>query len=145
MADRTLIASATNMLVRGYYAVPVDRRFNALFAVTRGLLKAIAFKTPARAVAIIDSNAPAPGWPPALAAQLPRLAPLVRALGIAVVEAPDELHLVASYAAAALAAGDDVVVVGMDKRYAQLVGERAWWYDANKDARYTPEMVMKRF
>ncbi len=33
----------------------------------------------------------------------------------------------------------------MDKRFAQLVGERLWWYDANKDARYTPEMVQKRF
>src|SRR4029079_1366755 len=41
-------------------------------------------------------------------------------------------------------AGDDVVIVGTDKRFAQLVGERVWWYDANKDARYTLEMVAKR-
>src|SRR5688572_17931044 len=109
------------------------------------MLKAIAFKIPARAVAVIDTNAPFKGWPPLLAEQVPMLAPLFKAFGIHVVEAPDELHLVASYAKAALDAGDDVVVVGMDKRYAQLVGERAWWYDANKDARYTAEMVMKRF
>src|SRR5580692_6428892 len=51
----------------------------------------------------------------------------------------------ALYARAALDAGDDVVVVGVDKRYAQLVGDRLWWYDPAKDARYTPEMVMKRF
>lgn len=151
MPDRTLIASATNLLARGFYSVPVDRRspagapVNGLFAVARGLLKAIAFKVPARAVAVIDSAAPPPGWPPVLAAQLPQLAGVLRALGLAVVEVPDELHVVASYARAALAAGDDVVVVGMDKRYAQLVGERAWWYDANKDARYTPDMVRKRF
>ena len=151
MPDRTLIASGTNILARGYYAVPVDRRsesgatVNALFAVTRGLVKAIAFKIPARAVAIIDTNAPFPGWPPLLKEQLPMLVPLLRAFGVHVVEAPDELDLVASYAQAALAAGDDVVVVGMDKRFAQLVGDRAWWYDANKDARYTTEMVTKRF
>src|SRR6185295_9569629 len=33
----------------------------------------------------------------------------------------------------------------VDKRFAQLVGDRLWWYDANKDARYTSEMVQKRF
>jgi DNA polymerase-1 len=149
--DRTLIVSATNTLARGYYAVPIDRRSpagaptNALFAVARGLLKAIAFKVPARAVAVVDTNAPFAGWPPLLAEQLATLGPLLRAFGLQVVAAPDELHLVASYAQAALDAGDDVVVVGMDKRYAQLVGERAWWYDANKDARYTREMVTKRF
>jgi DNA polymerase-1 len=53
--------------------------------------------------------------------------------------------VVASYARAALEAGDDVIVVGVDKRYAQLVSERLWWYDANKDVRYTPEIVQKRF
>src|SRR5690606_35256691 len=50
-----------------------------------------------------------------------------------------------SYTRAALEAGDDVVVAGMDKRYAQLVSDRVWWYDANKDVRYTPEIVRKRF
>src|SRR5438270_862079 len=46
---------------------------------------------------------------------------------------------------AAVDAGDDVVVAGVDKRYAQLVSDRLWWYDANKDVRYTPEIVQKRF
>jgi DNA polymerase I len=58
---------------------------------------------------------------------------------------PDELHLCASYAAEALKAGHDVLLAGVDKRYAQLVGERLWWFDANKDVRYTPEIVEKRF
>jgi len=62
-----------------------------------------------------------------------------------VVAAPDEVHAVASYARAALDDGGDVIIVGVDKRFAQLVGDRLWWYDANKDARYTPEMVQKRF
>jgi DNA polymerase-1 len=55
------------------------------------------------------------------------------------------VHLVGSYARAAIEAGDDVVIVGVDKRYAQAVTDSVWWYDANKDARYTPEIVRKRF
>ncbi|HEY5925051.1 MAG TPA: DNA polymerase [Kofleriaceae bacterium] len=149
--DRTLVVSATNVLARGYFAVPIDRRspsgepVNALFAVARALDKAIAFKTPARAVAVIETQPPSDAWPEILRQQLPRLGPLLQALGLHVVEAPGELHVVASYARAAIEAGDDVIVVGTDKRYAQLVDERVWWYDANKDARYTIEMVAKRF
>ncbi len=150
MTERALIVSAGNVLARGYYAVPVDRvapggePVNALFAVARAVVRAIAFKLPARAVAVIDPVAPA-GWPPILATQLPRLAPLMATLGFRVVETPDELAVAASYVRAALEANDDVIVVGTDKRFAQLVGERAWWYDANKDARYTVDMVVKRF
>jgi DNA polymerase-1 len=69
----------------------------------------------------------------------------LRALGLQVVVTADELDVVASYATAAREAGDDVLVVGVDKRYAQLVGDRVSWYDANKDVRYTPEIVEKRF
>ena len=151
MADRTLVVSAGNTLARGYLVVPTDRRApggeptNALFAVARALQRVMAFKAPSRAVAVIDAAGAAPGWQPLLAAQLAPLPGLLAALGIRVVEAPDEVHAVASYARAALDAGGDVIVVGVDKRYAQLVGDRLWWYDANKDARYTPEMVQKRF
>ncbi|HTR50301.1 MAG TPA: DNA polymerase [Kofleriaceae bacterium] len=151
MADRTLIVSATNVLARGFLVVPTDRRspagepVNALFALARGILSAIAFKVPARAVAVIEAGPAPASWPPILREQLPRVEELARTLGCQVVTARDEVHVVASYARAALAAGDDVVVVGVDKRYAQLVGDRLWWYDANKDARYTPEMVHKRF
>jgi DNA polymerase-1 len=149
--DRTLIVSATNVLARGYFAVPIDRKspagepVNALFAVARGLDKALAFKLPARAVAVVEAEPASDSWPPILREQLPRLVPLLEALGLPVVRAPGELHLVASYARAAIEAGDDVIVVGTDKRFAQLVDERVWWYDANKDARYTTEMVVKRF
>ena len=153
MADRTLVVSAGNTLARGYLVVPTDRRspagepVNALFAVARAIQRVLAFKLPSRAVAVVDP-APAaatPAWPPLLAAQLPRLRGLLEALGIPVVEAADEVHVVASYARAALDGGGDAIVVGVDKRFAQLVTDRLWWYDANKDARYTPEMVHKRF
>jgi len=150
MTGRTLIASATNLLVRGFQVVPLDRTspdgapVNGLFAVARALSRVVASKAPSRAVAVID---PEPGgtWPAELEPQLAMLPALCRALGLHVVESADELNLCASYAQAALAAGDDVIVAGVDKRYAQLVGDRCWWFDANKDVRYTSEIVVKRF
>jgi DNA polymerase-1 len=151
MSDRTLVASATNLLSRGFLVVPTDRRsrdgepVNALFAVARAIHRVLAFKLPARAVAVIEANPDLAGWPPLLVPQLARLRELLEALGLSVVEAPDEVRVVASYAHAALAGGHDAIVVGVDKRFAQLVGDRLWWYDANKDARYTPEIVHKRF
>jgi DNA polymerase-1 len=151
MASRTLVASATNLLARGFLVVPTDRKsregkpVNALFAVARAIQRVLAFKTPGRALAVIEAGPHDPAWPAILAEQLPELPELFRALGIAVVRAEGEPHVVASYTQAALDAGDDVIVVGVDKRYAQLVSERSWWYDANKDVRYTPEIVAKRF
>lgn len=151
MAERTLVVSATNLLARGYQVVPTDRAgkdgqpVNGLFAVARAIHRALAFRTPARAVAIVDSAAPPDAWPEALRAQLPALPELLAALGMHVVEAPDEVHAVASYVRAARQAGDDVLIAAVDKRFAQLVDERTWWYDANKDVRYTPEIVFKRF
>ena len=149
--SRLLVVSATNLLARGFLVVPTDRKaktgepVNGVFAVARGIHRGIAFKVPQRAVAVIDAAAPKPSWPPLLASQVALLPELLAALGIQVVTAADEVHVVASYARAAVDAGDDVVIVGIDKRYAQLVSDRVWWYDANKDARYTPEMVYKRF
>jgi DNA polymerase I len=151
MPSRTLVAAGTNLLARGFMVVPTDRKsksgapVNALFAVARALRRAFAFKTPSRAVAVIDAEPSDAGWPEILKAQLPALPELFGALGIHVVVAPREAEVVASYAAAARDRGDDVLVVGVDKRFAQLVDERSWWYDANKDVRYTTEIVQKRF
>ncbi|MBK7861317.1 MAG: hypothetical protein IPJ65_22435 [Archangiaceae bacterium] len=149
MTDRTLIASATNLLARGFLVVPTDRKspagapVNGLFAVARALAHVLAWKTPARAVAVVDLQGRE--WPELLKPQLPELAPLLRALGFTVALGNDEARLVAGYTRAAVERGDSVVIAGMDKRYAQLVTDTVWWYDANKDARYTPEVVKKRF
>jgi DNA polymerase-1 len=151
MSDRTLVIAATNVLARGYLVVPTDRvgrdgrPVGALFAVARAIHRVLAFKVPARAVAVIEARPDTAKWPEPLVAQLAGLEELFAALGIAVVRAERELEVVASYARAAVAAGGDAIVVGMDKRLAQLVGDKLWWYDANKDARYTPEIVQKRF
>ncbi len=151
MSDRTLVVSATNVLARGFLLVPTDRMsragepVNGLFAVARAIRRVLAFKQPARAIAVIDANAAQTLQPAILAAQLGSLPGLLEALGMHVVVAPDEVHVVASYACAALDRGDDAIVVGVDKRYAQLVNDQLWWYDANKDTRYTTEIVHKRF
>jgi DNA polymerase-1 len=149
--DRTLVISATNVLAAGFLVVPTDRKspagdpVNGLFAVARAIHRVLQFKVPARAVAVIGSNAPSSSWPPLLQAQQPALPAMLRAIGLHVVEAPDEPHVVASYVQAARDAGDDAIVIGRDKRFAQLVTDHVWWYDSNKDVRYTPEIVAKRF
>src|SRR5438067_874908 len=57
MSDRTLVVSATNVLARGFLAVPTDRKsragapVNGLFAVARAVLHVIAWKAPETAVA----------------------------------------------------------------------------------------------
>lgn len=153
MSDRVLLVAASNLLARGFLTVPTDRRgrdgapVNALFAVARAIHRVLAFRVPAKAVAVLDRRPPSDAWPEILRSQLASLPELVRALGLAVVEAEDgqEAHLVASYAERALGLGDDVIIAGVDKRFAQLVSDRVWWYDANKDVRYTPEIVKKRF
>jgi DNA polymerase-1 len=151
MPDRLLVASGTNLLARGFQTVPTDRRsrdgapVNALFAVSRAIHRVLAFRRPTRAIAVLDEAPSDAAWPPVLLEQRATLPELFRALGFHVVVAPQEHHVVASYADAAHAAGDDVVVIGVDKRYAQLVGDGVSFYDANKDVRYTPEIVEKRF
>lgn len=151
MAGRTLVVSATNLLARGFLVVPTDRKstegqvVNALFAVARAIHRVLALKLPTRAVAVIDERPRDATWPPILKAQLALLPELLNTLGLHVVTAAEEEDLVASYACAAQADGDDVVIAAVDKRYAQLVSDRVWWYDANKDVRYTIEIVQKRF
>jgi DNA polymerase-1 len=149
VTERTLVIAATNLLARGFLVVPTDRKsragtpVNGLYAVARAVLHVLDWKTPARAVAVIDRRGRE--WPELLVPQLEELPRLLAALGVTVVEADDEVHVVASFVREAVSAGDDVVIVGVDKRFAQLVTETVWWYDANKDARYTPEIVNKRF
>lgn len=143
------MVSASDVLARGHVSV-ADRRTsdgrptNALFAVTRALRRALSFKQPDLAVAVVASPTP-PGWPEDLRAQAEPLLALLDAHGLAVVHSEAPRHQVAAYTHAALEAGCDAVVVGCDKRLAQLVGPSVWWYDAVKDVRYTAELVRKRF
>lgn len=149
MAQRVVIALATNLLVRGALVATPGRmardgsRSHVRFAITRALLQAISFKAPDLALAVFEAEAPE--LAPELRAELDGLPELFSHHGFTSIVTERAADLVASYTRAALETGADVVVVGSDKRLAQLVGDRAWWYDAYKDVRYTAELVRKRF
>ena len=152
MPDRVVIALGDNLLLRGFQTATPGRRAldgtptHALFVLTRALLAALDMKEPARAVAVLDAAISAGDeLPDGLGPQRALLAETFEAHGLKVVEAQAPEQVVASYTQAALDAGHDVVLVGSDKRLAQLVSDRVWWYDAYKDVRYTPELVKKRF
>jgi DNA polymerase I len=145
MTQRAVIALATNLLTRGALIATPGRTTrtgepsHVRFAITRAILQAVSFKVPDFAVAVFDAT------PPPDAAELEALPQLFAALGFRVVTTERAADVVASYTHAALQQRCDVVIVGSDKRLAQLVGDGTWWYDAYKDVRYTPELVRKRF
>lgn len=153
MARRTVIVHASHLLDRGHLMVSADRKnaagepTNALFAATSALRRALSFKLPDVAVAVLDARRAGPVDPAAsdLDRQHARWPAVLRAHGFHVVYAGAVPDVVASYTRAALEHGHDVVLVGSDKRLAQLVGDRVAWYDAYKDVRYTRELVRKRF
>ncbi len=147
---RVLVVHGSDVLARGFLSVAPDlwrpdgRLANALFGAVRTVRQALALKEPELAVAVVESEPPA-HWPSALHEQAPDLPGLLAVHGLPVVHTPDARHVVASYVQAALNAGHDVVVVGSDKRLAQLVSDRVWWYEGHKDVRYTPESIRKKF
>ncbi len=151
MAGRTIVVHTTDLFLRSFLAVPPDRRdpagrpVNALYGVARALARVVSRKQPDRAVAIVDAGTDPDHWPPPLRAQLPDLAGLLRVHGFVVVEADDALRAVAATTEQAVAAGHEVIVVGADKRLAQLVRPGVWWYEQHKDLFSTEEIVRKRF
>ncbi|MEM9692874.1 MAG: DNA polymerase [Myxococcota bacterium] len=151
MSERMVIVHGTDLLRRGFLTAAPDattsvdgRPTHALYGLIRALRTALGFKTPRVGVAIVDSTVALAE--PALREQATVLPDLLRAHGFVVLDLEDAVHLVASYTEAALGHDYDVVIVGSDKRLAQLVQrDRVWWYDAYKDVRYTPDSVRKRF
>jgi len=149
MTDRVVVALATNLLTRGASIATPGRTSrdgapaHVRFAITRALLQAVSFKTPEYALAVFDADVPE--LVPALRAELDLLPALFAGLGFQCIVASRPADVVAAYTRAALSARHDVVVVGSDKRLAQLVQDGVWWYDAYKDVRYTSELVRKRF
>lgn len=149
--NRLLIAHGTDLLVRGYRSSPPDRLTPAgvpasgLFGVARVLRAGLAFKLPELAIAVVDARACGETWDNALRLQAEALPALLRAHGFVVVASESPAQQVAAYVRAAVAQGGDAVVLASDKRFAQLVGPRVWWYDGYKRVRYTPALVEKRF
>jgi hypothetical protein len=87
MPDSLLVASGTNLMARGFQAVPTDRvsrdgaPVNGLFAVARAIHRVVASRAPTRAVAVIETAPKDATWPAMLQEQLPTLPELLRALG----------------------------------------------------------------
>ena len=148
MTERGLVLHVSDLMVKGHQTIsdrrtPNGKPASALYALTRALVHALEHKVPAVAVAVV-SEAPT-DWPADLKQQLEPLDDLLRAHGVEIVRADRALDVVGAYARQLLVERFDVEVVGGDKRLAQLVGERVWWYEPFKNVRYTPDMVRKRF
>ncbi len=143
MAHRALVVPATNLLLAGVEAGSDPEQ--ALSYATAAVLRALAFREPRVAVAVIDAEPELSGCPPSTRRQHGQLQRVFAEHGFGTVVATEPIHLAASYVQAALDAGFDAMVVATDKRLAQLVSDDVWWYDAYKRVRYTPELVRKRF
>src|SRR5262245_48923372 len=104
MARRALVVHGSHLLDRGYPLVSTDRRSdsgaptNALFALTQALSRALSFKVPDVAVAVIEASLDTSKMPPALAEQHAMLPRVLEAHGLIVVRADAVADVVASYA-----------------------------------------------
>ena len=143
MPDRVLVVLATNLLLGGFEASSDPEA--ALLAATKAVLRALAFREPTLAIALIDAEPDFGAYPPSVRSQHGTLQRLLAEHGLGTLVVDDPIQIAASYVQAATDAGHDAMVVATDKRFAQLVSADVWWYDAYKRVRYTPELVRKRF
>jgi DNA polymerase-1 len=154
-----------SLLYRAYYAIrqlstAAGLPTNAVYGMATMLLKvvrerrpdylAIAFDTKAptlRHEAYKDYKAHRPPMPETLAAQLPSVARLIRALRIPqlAMEGYEADDLIATLAIKASGQGLTVVIVSSDKDLYQLIGPAISLYDAMKDQQIGPAEVAERF
>ena len=152
MSRRALVVHASNLLERGFlsniHRSPLTSGQSDQRACTR---------SPVRSTVVSRSRSPNSrsrlstkadsdkNWSPDLQEQASKMTEILVAHGFPILVSPNPADLVAALTASARVAGCDVVVIGSDKRLAQLVADDVWWYDPYKDVRYTPELVRKRF
>jgi len=121
---------------------------NATFGFTRILLKLIKDNSPEYAVVLFDVKGPTfrhklydqykanrPPMPEELAAQIPDIKRIIKALNIPIVEKPgfEADDLVGTYSKTAQKKGFEVVMVTGDKDFIQLVTEKCTLWDPMKD------------
>jgi DNA polymerase-1 len=94
-----------------------------------------------------DYKAHRPEAPPELAPQFPLIREAVRAFNVPCIELDgyEADDLIASYAKAAVAGGDDVTIVSSDKDLMQLVTDRVLMLDPIKNRRIGAAEVQERF
>ncbi len=132
---------------------------NAVYILTRMLIKLIKDKAPEHIVFVLDPRGPThrhekyeeykatrQKMPEALSIQFPYILDVVKALGIPIVQMEKwEADDVIAALARKLSDGNRVVIISGDKDLMQLVGGNVVMWDTLKDALYDPAGVEKKF
>jgi DNA polymerase I len=132
---------------------------NAVYILTRMLIKLIKDKTPEHMVFVLDPRGPThrhekyeeykatrQKMPEALSVQFPYILDVVKALGIPIVQIEKwEADDVIAALARKLSDGNKVVIISGDKDLMQLVGGNVVMWDTLKDVLYDPDGVEKKF
>ncbi len=162
---RLLIVDGANLLFRAFHAVPDLRNrngmtTNALYGLAQMLPRIVRDEEPTHAAFAFDAAGPTfrdeafdeykanrPSMPQALAAQLPRVEPLVRALGLQVIEIEgvEADDVAATLARIARRRGAEVVIASSDKDLFQLVGPGVVVLDTLAGVRYDERAVRAKF
>ncbi|MBI3514371.1 MAG: DNA polymerase I [Proteobacteria bacterium] len=159
------LVDGSGYIFRAFHALPPMTRgdgtpVNAVFGFTTMLIKLLEDTKAGRLAVIFDASehtfrnelyaeykAHRPETPPELAPQFPLIREAVRAFNVPCIELKgfEADDLIASYAKAAVAAGDDVTIVSSDKDLMQLVTDRIAMLDPIKNRRIGAAEVMERF
>jgi DNA polymerase-1 len=159
------LVDGSGYIFRAFHALPPMTRsdgtpINAVYGFTTMLIKLLEDTKADRLAVIFDASertfrtqlyadykAHRPEAPPELAPQFPLIREAVRAFNVPCIELDgyEADDLIASYAKAAVAAGDDVTIVSSDKDMMQLVTDRVSMLDPIKNRRIRAEEVKERF
>ena len=132
---------------------------NAVYGVTKMLLKLVEEKEPSHVVVVLDAGgknfrhemfpeykANRPPAPEELKVQIPLVKEVIQALSLPLLqeEGCEADDVIASICRQAVAEGFEVVIVSGDKDLMQLVGKGVVMYDSMKEVVYDPEGVKKK-
>ncbi|HUA55890.1 MAG TPA: DNA polymerase I [Candidatus Sulfotelmatobacter sp.] len=164
-ARHLFLVDGSGYIFRAFHALPPMTRsdgtpVNAVFGFTNMLIKLLEDTKADRLAVIFDASehtfrnelypeykAHRPEAPPELVPQFALIREAVRAFNVPCIELAgfEADDLIASYAKAAVAAGDDVTVVSSDKDLMQLVNDRVLMLDPIKNRRIGADEVKERF
>ena len=142
------LATATGVPTNAVYGFAM--MFRKLFAGKRPTHGAVCFDAPGprrRDAVFPDYKANRGPTPPDLASQWPLIERVVAAHGFPALRLPgwEADDLIGTYARLGKEAGLEVVIVGGDKDFAQLVDDDVRMFDPVKDVTYDAELVRKRW
>ena len=164
-ARHLFLVDGSGYIFRAFHALPPMTRgdgtpVNAVFGFTNMLIKLLEDTKADRLAVIFDASehtfrnelyadykAHRPEAPPELVPQFSLIREAVRAFNVPCIELKgyEADDLIASYAKAAVAAGDDVTIVSSDKDLMQLVNDHVLMLDPIKNRRIGVDEVKERF